>query len=533
MAVSGQWILVAADGSGATLTELTTYGGLSLTFTRNGVPECQFSLSHDDDACASILTALAAGTGGGVPTLKAYRTDSTGTKVLRFNGYLATISEESGTDASTATFTFRGPFGRLLGEGSDRGRFTGASTVFAAVDAGVIAKALIDTVNSVAHTGVVTTGSITATKTRDRAYQFANAGEAVTNLTAVLDGFDFEVVPVESVTTTAAEGVSIPNPSFITDTSGWTVGTGSLSRVTTAADYDTSPGGGAWATGGVQAGMKATITGTFTGGVTYRISARVKSDGTAQVTPYLYPAGSSTPAATGTLVNLTTAFQTVSVDYTPGSNTSGLEFHLITSGLSGSPTVYVDTVTFDLPYAPGITQGQFTVYAAQGSARPGAKFEYGQGTIANCAALHRQTVPPVNSVTIIGANGLTSTKVDTASKAKYGFFPVQQQFTDVAEQATIDDKANALLRPNPVKTLDFTPDPRLAPAPWDDYWIGDTVYFYANRGALVEGPAPVRVNQITVAIDPDTGLEAAAIPDPLSPDDERTIRASLQTEVVA
>lgn len=46
------------------------------------------------------------------------------------------------------------------------------------------------------------------------------------------------------------------------------------------------------------------------------------------------------------------------------------------------------------------------------------------------------------------------------------------------------------------------------------------------------GPIPVRINQITVAIDPDTGLETDAIPDPLTPGEEQALRASLQTEVI-
>ena len=386
MAYQGSWDFVVCDGSGNALDNLIHHQGTSLTFSRNGVPECQLSLSHDDPECATILTAMAQGTGGGMPTLKAYRTGRDGTKTLRFNGYLATISEESGTEASTATFTFRGPFGRLMGEESNRGRFIGVlggpstfNGTFTATDAGAIASQLLNYTNTLAPTGVVV-GTIAASKNRDRQYAMGqNVGEQIVNLTNVLDGFDFEVTPVDQ----------------------------------------------------------------------------------------------------------------------------------------------------------GTTLGLLNVYASQGSDRPGAKFEYGPSTLANCSGLHRQTLPPVNFVRVIGAGNLLSEKSDAASVAKYGRFEYETQATDVSEQQTLDDKAYALLRPNPVKTLDFTPDPRLAPSPWDDYWIGDRVQFYANRGALVEGPLSVRVNQINIVIDPDTGLETSEIPNPETPDEEATIRASLQTEVVA
>lgn len=385
----GLWDLIACDGSGNTLANLTRHQGTSFTYVRNGVPECQFTLSHDDAECATILTALARGTGGGVPTLKAYRTGRDGAKTLRFNGYLATISEESGVDASSATFTFRGPFGRYMGAPY----FSGSSAaliprVYTNTDAGVIAKDLIDWANTYlfgVHNiapPITTTGTIQTTKARDRTYASGtDIGNAIVNLTSVLDGFDFEVAP---------------------------------------------------------------------------------------------------------LIN------------------------------------------------SGVTLGQLNIYASMGSDKPAAKFEYGPTTLANCSAIHRQTINPINYVFVLGAGNLYGYARDPNSWDQYQAWGVAESQSDVSEQATLDDKANALLRPNPIKTIDFTPEPSVdsCPLPWDDYWIGDTVRFYANRGALVEGPLSVRVNQIRVVIDPDTGLESAEIPDPVTDDEERVLKASLQTEVV-
>ena len=485
MPTPGSWDFLVCDGAGNTLTFLTRHQGTRLTFTRNGVPECQVSLSHDDDECAVILNALKFGTGGGVPTLKGYRN-----RALKFNGYLATISEESGTEASTATFTFRGPFGRLLGDSTNAGRFTGASVSFAATDAGQIAKSLIDTANAQGPTGIITTGTIQATKNRDRTYQYVNVGEAVTNLSAVLDGYDFEVAPF----------VSGALPPLSAPTSLTASPNGPLDYIPYYKVTAVDPNGET--TGGLEASPPGPYAGFLVwnavpGAVGYRVYRSSVSGGE-----------STSPA----LVGQTTA--TIFGD-TGAPPSAGAVPSVNTTG---------GTVT-------GL--GLLNVYAQQGSARPRAKFEYGPSTLANCSALHRQTIPPINVVTLTGANGLLSTKTHAGSIALYGRYEYQQQFTDVTDQATLDDKANALLRPNPVKTLDFTPDPRLGPSPYDDYWLGDTVSFYAKRGALVEGPTSLRVNQITVVIDPDTGLESTEIPNPLSPDEERTIRASLQAEVVA
>lgn len=390
----GSWDLIACNGSGNTLANLTRHQGTSLTYVRNGVPEAQFTLSHDDPECATILTALeqggstvpTTGAGVGVPLLKAYRTNRDGSKSLRFHGYLASISEESGTDASSATFTFRGPLGLLLGDGQNGGDFIdpGAldQTTWTATDAGQIARDLCRSTNLIDNVN----GILQASKNRDRTYlPGQNRGQALIDLTNVLDGFDFEITPQEYGFFTSV----VPRPAI----------------------------------------------------------------------------------------------------------------------------------------------GILNVYAAQGSDRPAAKFEYGPDTLANCSAMHRQTLPPVTRSIGLGANGLYA-GINDPNLAKYGAWRTLVNSPDVSDQQTLTDKAYALLRPNPIKTIDFTPDPRLAPLPWDDYWIGDTVRFYANRGALVEGPLSVRVNQIRVVIDPDTGLESAEIPDPVTGDEERVLRAGLQTEAV-
>lgn len=180
----------------------------------------------------------------------------------------------------------------------------------------------------------------------------------------------------------------------------------------------------------------------------------------------------------------------------------------------------------------GTTLAQFNVYASQGNTQLAARFEYGPDTMANVRSMSRTTQPPVNQATVLGANGLSSVAQDTASITAYGLWEVLQSQTDVSEQATLDEKAEALLRPAPIKTVEFAPDFTLenAPRPWDDFWLGDTVTFYARRDALTENVA-VRVNGIKVVID-DNGLETFETSSPDVPEDEPDIKAEVQVEVV-
>lgn len=193
-------------------------------------------------------------------------------------------------------------------------------------------------------------------------------------------------------------------------------------------------------------------------------------------------------------------------------------------------TNVLDGFDFEEQYLEsGSTLAQLNIYANQGTSRPNARFEYGPETLANIASLQRTTSPPINQTTVVGANNLRAFGTDAGSQATYGVWPALYTASDVSEATTLQDKANALLRPLPVKTLSFTPDALLAPKPWDDFGIGDTVPVYIKRGALVQDVS-VRVNGFTVVID-ENGNEATEIPDPLTPDEEATLRANLQVEV--
>jgi hypothetical protein len=365
-----RWSFLLSDSAGNARAELGTGAGRSVTFSRNTYPELALTISHDDAAAAILFTALS----NGIPTLRAYRDG-----VLRFHGDLAPFDEQL-EEGAQLNLVFRGPFVRLIGYGQSRGRFTDTAFTRLATDAGQIAKALIDTYGIGA--GVATNGAIEVTKVRDRSYQYANVGEAIVNLTRVLDGFDFEVIPIE---------------------------------------------------------------------------------------------------------------------YSSGNI------------------------------------GQLVVYAAQGSDRSASvQFQYGPGTLANCRTVNRQTEPPINTARVIGANGLVGLKTDAGSIATFGEQWVQESASDVSEQVTLDDKAQALLRPDPIKVVSFTPDPTLAPSPWDDYWLGDTVSFFGRRGAFYED-ATMRVDKIRVVID-DDGNEAVEVERPGPPEaagtDGEVVTAAVEGEII-
>lgn len=110
---------------------------------------------------------------------------------------------------------------------------------------------------------------------------------------------------------------------------------------------------------------------------------------------------------------------------------------------------------------------------------------------------------------LLGADGLTSTARDYPSELAYGYWPITKSYPSISVQATLDDRALSLLRPTPIKTVTMTPESN-APKPWDDFYLGDTVSLYANRGSIQES-TPVRVNAFTVLVD-DNGIESSEIP---------------------
>lgn len=339
--MAAAWTFQLCDHAGSALAEITAYQGVTLSFGRNQSAEVGISVSIEGDVASLVVSALT----NGIPILKGYRQEGA-TKTLRFKGHLVQVQEQAEQDA-TATYVFRDPLGSTLAR-----RFTDASVAFSADDQGQIIKSLIDTANSEADTGVVTTGgTIETTKDRDRTYESKPVAEAIIEMTEVLDGPDILLTPVES----------------------------------------------------------------------------------------------------------------------------------------------------------GATCSTLNVYASLGDDQPGAMFGYGGATVANVQSVQRFTTPPCNKVRVLGADGKTSDKSDSASIALYGVWMDVQSASDVIEQTTLDDKAQEAIRPSPIRTVSWTADPARCPQPWEDWDLGDTVRFVARRGSLVEALS-TRVNGFTIALD-DGGRE--------------------------
>lgn len=171
------------------------------------------------------------------------------------------------------------------------------------------------------------------------------------------------------------------------------------------------------------------------------------------------------------------------------------------------------------------------LYPTAGTDRPAARFEYGADTLANVRHVHRTILRPVNDAYVEGANGIVGHAQDLASQALYNVHQAYESMTDVSLTAQLNARATSLLRPVPSRLITFTPDPALAPKPFDEWTIADTCRFFARRGAMLEA-ASVRVNSFTLAVD-DNGREAFDIPDPDSVDEDQRLLARMETEITA
>lgn len=152
--------------------------------------------------------------------------------------------------------------------------------------------------------------------------------------------------------------------------------------------------------------------------------------------------------------------------------------------------------------------GKFNVYASQGSDKSGVLvFDFGADTAGTLQAVRRTWQLPVNKVRVLGEDGLTGTATNATSVTKYRQRMTVESVLDISEQATLNARATALLRPNPIEVVEFTPDPAVAPQPWTDYWLGDRVTVRSRHGSLAF-ERTVRINQIEVEIDAE-GNEVA------------------------
>lgn len=148
------------------------------------------------------------------------------------------------------------------------------------------------------------------------------------------------------------------------------------------------------------------------------------------------------------------------------------------------------------------------LYPESGSDRPGARFEYGVGTLGNLGSAEVNALPPVNYVTAFGAgetgSQLIETATDAASVAAYGLRDASLNLTDVSIAETLAQHALDALRPDPQVTyrVTATDNPESLPRPWDDFDVGDIVRVRVTGDSpAVAVDASARVTGFTVEID--------------------------------
>lgn len=182
----------------------------------------------------------------------------------------------------------------------------------------------------------------------------------------------------------------------------------------------------------------------------------------------------------------------------------------------------------------GTEYGRLECANTVGVNRPAARFEYGPETLANVRSVQRSVSTFVTRAYVFGA-GYVGTSTNAAAYAKWGEWCAYESRPDIVDQTTADNRAAALLRPltgatgSPSQVIQFSPDPVLAPQPFVEWYLGDTVQFFARRGAMLIN-TPVRVNSFTVVVD-ENGREAFEIPDPQIPDESAWLRSSVAVEV--
>jgi hypothetical protein len=181
-----RWRWTLADRLGTERAEALA-SGRTVKFTRNNPPEARFTTGHDDDLGTTLVELL----GEGVPILYGWRNSAP-----MFSCLFDSMDETAASDA-TMTPVFTGPFARLAA------RYTAAGVVYFIEDAGTIAADLIADANAVVSTQIAI-GGIEATMNRDRTYDRARIGDEIVALSALDNGFDFEVVPIEPPASTPA-----------------------------------------------------------------------------------------------------------------------------------------------------------------------------------------------------------------------------------------------------------------------------------------------------------------------------------------
>jgi hypothetical protein len=172
-----EYRIIVKNSSGDNLGEFATFRNLKFGKKLNNYGQCTFDVPINDPTVASLIALRR-------NTVWIYRND-----VLIWAGEQASrIGSLDDKGDNWVTVYCYDWFEQLAS------RYTGSSKVFTGVDAGEIAWTLINDSQGLTDGDLgITEGTIEATQNRDRTYYNQNIADAITNLSNVINGFDFEI----------------------------------------------------------------------------------------------------------------------------------------------------------------------------------------------------------------------------------------------------------------------------------------------------------------------------------------------------
>lgn len=158
--------------------------------------------------------------------------------------------------------------------------------------------------------------------------------------------------------------------------------------------------------------------------------------------------------------------------------------------------------------SPTMQMGTLEVLAKKGSLRPNAVFTLGSDLVSNVSQVTLAYAPLITYSTHTGidTNGqpiTASSGTPSAVAGQYGLIEQLQADQSVSDATTLTAKTvaditlSSVLRPI-IQISNPLPD---APAAFEDYFIGDTVYVSCRKGSLVLSNQALRVHGIDLTID--------------------------------
>ena len=149
-----------------------------------------------------------------------------------------------------------------------------------------------------------------------------------------------------------------PNPSFTTDTSGWVADVGSISRTTTAGEFDSSPAAGKVSSSGGIGAAHTQATGQVRAGLTYKMTFRARASSALACTFNFYTAG-AVAELNAAYTTLTTSFQTYTMYLTTKPGDADLYF-ATSFGTISAQTVMIDELTLQAATSTMVDRQGFT-----------------------------------------------------------------------------------------------------------------------------------------------------------------------------